>query len=82
MAKQKFTGTAGLPLPRRAVRVLKDQGIFAHALVSVEHQQLAQRYVVRGLESGGSAVTWATISRSPTNKAGLWNTCTQWRRSE
>ena len=55
MAKQKFTGTAGLPLPRRAVRVLKDQGIFAHALVSVEHQQLAQRYVVRGLESGGSA---------------------------
>jgi len=55
MSRQKFTGIAGLPLSRRAVRVLKDRGIFAHSLVSVEHQQLAQRYVLRGLESGGSA---------------------------
>jgi hypothetical protein len=55
MARQKFTGSAGLPLPRRAVKVLKERGLFAHAMVSVEHQQLAQRYVVRGLESGGSA---------------------------
>src|ERR1700716_1225280 len=55
MAKEKFTGTAGLPLARRAVRMLKDRGIYAHSVVSVEHQQLAQRYVLRGLESGGSA---------------------------
>ncbi|HEX4784908.1 MAG TPA: hypothetical protein VH350_11235 [Candidatus Sulfotelmatobacter sp.] len=55
MGRQTFAGIAGLPLPRRAVRVLKDRGIFAHSLVSIEHQQLAQRYVVRGLESGGSA---------------------------
>jgi len=55
MSGQKFTGFAGLPLSRRAVRVLKDRGIFAHSLVSIEHQELAQRYVVRGLESGGSA---------------------------
>jgi hypothetical protein len=34
--------------------VLKDRGIFAHAGLTVEHQQLAGRYVVRGLESGGS----------------------------
>jgi hypothetical protein len=54
MARQQFTGIAGLPLARRAVRVLKDRGIFAHVLVSIEHQQLAQRYVMRGLESGGS----------------------------
>ena len=53
MARQKFAGTAGLPLARRAVRMLKDRGIFAHSLVSVEHQQLARRYVIRGLESGG-----------------------------
>jgi hypothetical protein len=33
--------------------MLKDRGIFAHSLVSVEHQQLAGRYVIRGLESGG-----------------------------
>ena len=55
MARQKFTGAAGLPLARRAVRMLKDRGIYAHSVVSVEHQQLAQRYVLRGLESGGSA---------------------------
>ncbi len=55
MSRQKFTGIAGLPLSRRAVRVLKNRGIFAHSLVSIEHQQLAQRYVVRGLESGGAA---------------------------
>jgi hypothetical protein len=53
MARQKFTGIAGLPLARRAVRMLKDRGIFAHSLVSVEHQQLARRHVIRGLESGG-----------------------------
>ena len=53
MARQKFTGTAGLPLARRAVRMLKGRGIFAHSAVSVEHQQLARRYVIRGLESGG-----------------------------
>jgi hypothetical protein len=54
MPKQRFTGIAGLPLPRRAVRVLRERGIFAHAIVSVEHQHLADRYVLRGLESGGS----------------------------
>jgi hypothetical protein len=56
MARQEFTGAGGLPLPRRAVRMLKDRGIYAHSLLSVEHQQLAQRYVIRGLESGGCAV--------------------------
>ena len=55
MAKVKFTGTTGLPLARRAVRALKERGIFAHSLLSVEHQQLASRYVLRGLESGGSS---------------------------
>jgi hypothetical protein len=54
MSGQKFTGIAGLPLPRRAVRILKNGGIYAHSLLSVEHQELARRYVIRGLESGGS----------------------------
>ena len=54
MGDQKFTGVAGLPLSRRAVRILKDAGIYAHALLRVEHQELAKRYVIRGLESGGS----------------------------
>lgn len=71
MAKQKFTGATGLPLPRRAVRVLKDRGIFAHPLLSVVHQQLAGRYALRALESGGSAgdigryVTFARVDGRP-----------------
>jgi len=54
MSRQKFTGTLGLPLTRRAIRILKEGGIYAHSLLSVEHQELAKRYVIRGLESGGS----------------------------
>ena len=55
MTGQKFTGVLGLPLARRAVRTLRERGVHAHSLLSVEYQQLAQRYVIRGLESGGSA---------------------------
>ena len=55
MSGQKFTGISGLPLTRRAIRVLKEGGIHAHSVLSVEHQELANRYVIRGLESGGSA---------------------------
>jgi hypothetical protein len=55
MSRHKFTGIAGLPLGRRAVRMLRDHGIFARSLLSVQLQQLVQRYVMRGLESGGSA---------------------------
>ena len=54
MARRNVTGTSGLALPRRAVRILKERGLFAHPLLTVEHQQVAQRYVLRGLESGGS----------------------------
>lgn len=54
MGKTQFTGVSGLALPRRAIRVLKDLGIFAQASLSVQHQELAQRYVIRGLESGGA----------------------------
>ena len=54
MARRNVTGTSGLALPRRAVRILKERGIFAHPLLTVEYQQVAQRYVLRGLESGGS----------------------------
>jgi hypothetical protein len=54
MPGRNFTGETGLLLSRRALRVLKDEGIFAHSPVSIQHQHLAQRYVIRGLESGGS----------------------------
>ncbi len=54
MPKGSFSGEQGLLLSRRALRVLRDAGIFAHSLISVQHQELAKRYVLRGLESGGA----------------------------
>jgi hypothetical protein len=66
MPERSFTGTSGIPLPRRAIKILKERGIYAHSLLSIEHQELARAYVLRGLESGGSVadvgryVTFAT----------------------
>jgi hypothetical protein len=54
MRGQKFAGVLGLPLARQALRTLRERGVYAHSLLSVEHQELAKRYVIRGLESGGS----------------------------
>ena len=54
MKQNRFTGATGLRLSRQALRVLKDHGIFAYSPVSLQHQHLANRYVVRGLESGGA----------------------------
>jgi hypothetical protein len=54
MRGQKFTGVLGLPLARQALRTLRERSVYAHSLLSVEHQELAKRYVIRGLESGGS----------------------------
>jgi hypothetical protein len=45
----------GLRFSPQALRVLRERGIFAQSSVSLQHQQLANRYVVRGVESGGAA---------------------------
>jgi len=55
MKQKRSSDVLGLRLTRQALRVLKERGIFAHSPVSLEHQHLAKRYVVRGLESGGAA---------------------------
>ena len=71
MKQKRFSDVLGLRLSRQALRVLKDRGIFAHSSVSLEHQHLANRYVVRGLESGGAAgelgryVTFAQVDGQP-----------------
>jgi hypothetical protein len=44
----------GLTLSRRALRRLDEVGIFVQSSVSLEHQHLAGRYVIRGIESGGA----------------------------
>jgi len=55
MTQKRSLAVLGLRLSRQALRVLKERGIYTHAPVSLEHQHLAKRYVVRGLESGGAA---------------------------
>ena len=54
MKQKRSLDQVGLRLSRQALRVLKERGIFVQAAVSLEHQHLAKRYVVRGLESGGA----------------------------
>src|SRR5271165_2409845 len=55
MKQNRLPDALGLRLTRQALRALRERGIFAHSPVSLEHQHLAKRYVVRGLESGGAA---------------------------
>lgn len=49
--KQPFFGLA---LPQAAREKLRRAGIFVQTALTVEHQNLAHRYVVRGMESGGA----------------------------
>ena len=44
----------GLSLPRQTLRALEKRGIYCQPSVSIEHQHLGQRYVMRGVESGGA----------------------------
>jgi hypothetical protein len=52
--KQDFLAHRGIALARQVLRRLDEVGIFAQPSVSLEHQHLAGRYVVRGIESGGA----------------------------
>jgi hypothetical protein len=44
----------GLALPASVLRALQKRGIYCTPGVSLEHQHLANRYVLRGVESGGA----------------------------
>jgi hypothetical protein len=44
----------GLSLPMQTLRALEKRGIYCQPSVSIEHQHLARRYVLRGVESGGA----------------------------
>jgi hypothetical protein len=44
----------GLSLPQQTLRALEKRGIYCRPSVSIEHQHLARRYVLRGVESGGA----------------------------
>jgi hypothetical protein len=44
----------GLSLPAGVLKAIQKRGIYCAPGVSVEHQHLAKRYVLRGVESGGA----------------------------
>ena len=44
----------GLSLPRSVLNALDKRGIYCQPAVSLEHQHLANRYMLRGVESGGA----------------------------
>jgi hypothetical protein len=44
----------GLRLPQVVLKHLRTAGIYCQPSVSVEHQNLARKYVLRGVESGGA----------------------------
>ena len=44
----------GLALPASVLRALQKRGIYCSPGISLEHQHLAKRYVLRGVESGGA----------------------------
>lgn len=50
----QVAGRRGLSLPGRVRSRLRRVGVFARPQVSLEHQHLAHRYVLRGVESGGA----------------------------
>ena len=52
--QQDFLAHRGLTLSRRVLRRLNEVGIIAQSQVSLEHQHLAKRYILRGIESGGA----------------------------
>ena len=45
-----------LALPAATLRALKKRGIYCQSSLTLEFQQLARRYVLRGVESGGAVV--------------------------
>jgi len=59
-AKRKSESTlsrhalCGLALPASVLRAIQKRGIYCTPGVSLEHQYLAKRYVLRGVESGGA----------------------------
>jgi hypothetical protein len=44
----------GLSLPSAVLKALQKRGVYCVPGISIEHQHLAKRYVLRGVESGGA----------------------------
>ena len=54
MNHSQILALRGLRLPAITLKGLRTAGIYCQSAVSIEHQHLARRYVLRGVESGGA----------------------------
>ena len=54
MNHSQILALRGLRLPGITLKGLQTAGIYCQPSVSIEHQHLARRYVLRGVESGGA----------------------------
>jgi len=52
----------GLRLPAVTLKHLRSAGIYCHPSISIEHQHLAKKYVLRGVESGGAVAELGAYS--------------------
>jgi hypothetical protein len=54
-AQREILARQGLRLPAITLKHLRSAGIYCQPTISIEHQGLAKRWVLRGAESGGAA---------------------------
>src|SRR5260370_39150620 len=59
MNHNQILALRGLRLPTMTLKSLKSAGIYCQPSVSIEHQHLAGKYVLRGVESGGAVADLA-----------------------
>src|SRR6266699_668885 len=52
----------GLRLPAVTLKHLRSAGIYCQPSISIEHQHLAKRYILRGVESGGAVADLGAYS--------------------
>jgi hypothetical protein len=64
----------GLRLPPITLKRLQDTGIYCQPTISIEHQHLVKRYVIRGVESGGAVAELGAYASfvDGTGKALSW----------
>ena len=60
--RRELLARQGLRFPAIILRQLRNAGIYCQPTVSIEHQCLAKRYVLRGVESGGAVADLGAYS--------------------
>jgi len=60
--QREILARQGLRLPAITLKRLRSAGIYCQPTVSIEHQQLARMYVLRGVESGGAVADLGAYS--------------------